>query len=60
MKLEYVNMIEAWHCDPTKVTCSTLENAASVAAMILTTEAVVGHRRRNAKYGCRSRMPPMM
>jgi chaperonin GroEL len=34
-------MIEAGIVDPTKVTLSTLQNAASVAAMILTTEAVI-------------------
>ncbi|WP_427338035.1 chaperonin GroEL [Caloranaerobacter sp. DY30410] len=36
----YVNMIEAGIVDPTKVTRSALQNAASVAAMVLTTEAV--------------------
>ena len=34
-------MIEAGIVDPTKVTRSALQNAASVAAMFLTTEAVV-------------------
>ncbi|ADU28656.1 chaperonin GroEL [Evansella cellulosilytica] len=38
---EYVNMVEAGIVDPTKVTRSALQNAASVAAMFLTTEAVV-------------------
>lgn len=38
---KYVNMIEAGIVDPTKVTRSALQNAASVAAMILTTEAAV-------------------
>ncbi len=38
---KYVNMIEAGIVDPTKVTRSALQNAASVAAMVLTTEAVV-------------------
>ncbi|AIF42409.1 MULTISPECIES: chaperonin GroEL [Virgibacillus] len=38
---EWVNMIEAGIVDPTKVTRSALQNAASVAAMFLTTEAVV-------------------
>jgi len=37
----YVNMIEAGIVDPTKVTRSALENAASVASMLLTTESVV-------------------
>jgi chaperonin GroEL len=38
---EWVDMIEAGIVDPTKVTRSALQNAASVAAMFLTTEAVV-------------------
>ncbi len=38
---EFVNMIEAGIVDPTKVTRSALQNAASVASMILTTEATV-------------------
>ena len=38
---QWVNMIEAGIVDPTKVTRSALQNAASVAALILTTEAVV-------------------
>lgn len=37
----YVNMIEAGIIDPAKVTRSAVENAASIAAMVLTTEAVV-------------------
>ena len=38
---EWVNMIDAGIVDPTKVTRSALQNAASVAALFLTTEAVV-------------------
>ena len=38
---EYVDMIEAGIVDPAKVTRSALENAASVAAMVLTTESLV-------------------
>lgn len=38
---KYVNMIEAGIVDPTKVTRSALQNAASVASMLLTTEAAV-------------------
>ena len=37
----YVNMIEAGIVDPTKVTRSALQNAASISAMFLTTEAAV-------------------
>ncbi len=38
---KYVNMFEAGIVDPTKVTRSALQNAASVASMLLTTEAAV-------------------
>ena len=38
---EYVDMIERGIIDPTKVTRSALQNAASVAAMVLTTESLV-------------------
>jgi chaperonin GroEL len=38
---EYTDMAKAGIVDPTKVTRSALENAASVASMLLTTEAVV-------------------
>ncbi len=37
----YVDMVEAGIIDPTKVTRSALQNAASVAAMVLTTESLV-------------------
>jgi len=40
-KEEFVDMLKAGIVDPTKVTRSALQNAASVASMILTTEAVV-------------------
>ena len=38
---EFVNMLEAGIIDPAKVTRGALENAASIAAMILTTEALI-------------------
>jgi chaperonin GroEL len=38
---EYRDMIEAGVIDPAKVTKGALENAASIAAMILTTEALI-------------------
>lgn len=41
---EWVNMIEAGIVDPTKVTRSALQNAASVSALLLTTEAVVADK----------------
>ncbi len=40
-KEEYVDMISAGIVDPAKVTRSALQNAASVAAMVLTTESLV-------------------
>jgi chaperonin GroEL len=41
MTNEYVDMIEAGIPDPAKVTRGTVENAASIASMILTTEALI-------------------
>ncbi len=41
---EYQDMIKAGIVDPTKVTRSALQNAASVASMILTTESVVADK----------------
>ena len=38
---EYADMVESGIVDPTKVTRSALQNAASVAAMVLTTESLV-------------------
>ncbi|MBR5560350.1 MAG: chaperonin GroEL, partial [Clostridia bacterium] len=38
---KYVDMVEAGIIDPTKVTRSALQNAASVAATVLTTESLV-------------------
>jgi len=50
---EYVNMIEAGIIDPAKVTRSALQNAASVAALLLTTEVIVADKPEKDK------MPPM-
>ncbi|ROT25533.1 chaperonin GroEL, partial [Micromonospora sp. HM5-17] len=41
---EYVNLLEAGIIDPAKVTRSALQNAASIAALFLTTEAVVADK----------------
>ncbi|HWR55895.1 MAG TPA: chaperonin GroEL [Negativicutes bacterium] len=41
---EYMNMIAAGIVDPTKVTRSALQNAASIAAMVLTTETLVADK----------------
>lgn len=54
---EYVDMIEAGIVDPTKVTRSALQNAASIAAMVLTTESIVADK--PAKEGAAPAMPPM-
>ena len=43
-KEEYCDMIPSGIVDPTKVTRSALENAASVAAILLTTEALVADK----------------
>jgi chaperonin GroEL len=40
-KGEYVDMVKAGIIDPTKVTRSALQNAASVAGLLLTTECLV-------------------
>ena len=44
-KEEYVDMKKAGIVDPTKVTRSALQNAASIASMILTTESVVTEKK---------------
>lgn len=55
---EYVDMIEAGIVDPTKVTRSALQNAASIASMVLTTESIVADK--PAKEGvAMPAMPPM-
>lgn len=41
---EYVDMVKSGIVDPTKVTRSALTNAASVAAMVLTTESIVADK----------------
>jgi len=42
---EFVDMVEAGIIDPAKVTKGAIENAASIAAMILSTEALIRHPR---------------
>ena len=44
----YVDLMEAGIVDPTKVTRSALQNAASVAAMVLTTESLIAERKEDA------------
>jgi chaperonin GroEL len=51
----YVNMVKAGIIDPVKVTRSAVENAASIGAMILTTEALITDIPEKEK----AQMPPM-
>jgi chaperonin GroEL len=53
-KEEYTDMIEAGIIDPTKVVRFALQNAASVASLLITTEAVVVEKPKKEPAG-----PPM-
>ncbi|WP_165219518.1 chaperonin GroEL [Aquisphaera insulae] len=48
---EYVDMFEAGIIDPTKVTRTALQNAASIAALMLTTEAMITNIKDDEKNG---------
>jgi chaperonin GroEL len=50
---EYVDMFEAGIVDPTKVTRSALQNAASIAALMLTTEAMITSIKEDEEKGAR-------
>ena len=50
---EYVDMIKKGIIDPTKVVRAALQNAASIAALLITTEAMVAERPKKES------MPPM-
>jgi len=52
---KYVNMIDSGIIDPAKVTRSALQNAASIAALMLTTEVVIAERPEKDKMPA---MPP--
>jgi len=56
----FVDMFEAGIVDPAKVTRSALQNAASIAAMVLTTEAVVTEIPENGRSSSPGGMPPDM
>ena len=56
---QWVNMVEAGIIDPVKVTRSALQNAASVASLILTTEAVVANKPEPAAPAMPAGMDPM-
>ncbi len=49
LKEKYINMFEAGIIDPTKVTRSALQNAASIASMLLTTEVLVAEEPKEDK-----------
>lgn len=57
---EYVDMISAGIVDPAKVTRSALQNASSIAAMLLTTECLVADKPEENKPPGGGGMPPMM
>ena len=48
----YVDMKKAGIVDPTKVTRSALQNAASIASMVLTTESIVTEKKEEKACGC--------
>lgn len=59
-KEEYVDMKKAGIVDPTKVSRSALQNAASVAAMILTTESIVTDKKEEKACNCGGHETPEM
>ena len=54
---EYVDMIAEGIIDPAKVTRSALQNAASIAALFLTTEAVIADKPEKASAAAPGGMP---
>ncbi|HUG00913.1 MAG TPA: TCP-1/cpn60 chaperonin family protein, partial [Longimicrobiales bacterium] len=54
---EYEDLVEAGVIDPTKVTRTALQNAASIAGLLLTTEAVVVEKPEDEKSGAGGGMP---
>lgn len=54
---EYVDLIAAGIIDPAKVTRSALQNAASIAALFLTTEAVIADKPEKAGAPAGGGMP---
>ena len=57
---EYVDMMKEGIIDPAKVTRSALQNAASIAGLLLTTEAVVAEKPEETPAGMPGGMPPGM
>ena len=60
LKETYTDMISAGIVDPTKVTRSALQNAASIAAMVLTTESLVADKKEPAAAAPAMPMDPGM
>ena len=58
-KEEYVDMKKAGIVDPTKVTRSALQNAESVASMIITTESIVTEKKEKNNSHPGAEMPDM-
>ncbi len=54
---QYENLIAAGVIDPTKVTRIALENAASIAGMLLTTECVIADKAEQKSSGAPAGMP---
>ena len=48
---EYENLVEAGVIDPTKVTRTALQNAASIAGLLLTTEALIVEKKEEKNGG---------
>lgn len=58
---EYENLFDAGVIDPAKVTRCALQNAASVAGMVLTTQAIIVEKKKaNAPMGLPGPAMPMM
>ena len=58
-KEEYVDMKKAGIVDPTKVTRSALQNAASIASMVITTETLVADKKEEKNCNCGGHSPEM-
>jgi chaperonin GroEL len=57
---EYTDMMEAGIIDPTKVVRFAIQNAASVASLLLTTEAMIAEAPKKKGAGLPGGMPPDM
>ena len=59
---KYVNMIESGIIDPAKVTRAAIQNSASVASLLLTTEVVIANKKEKEENasGAKGMMPGMM